>query len=323
MPETHPFLSPTLFGRSTNNLLTTIRARTFENNPQLAYLSLTNNRLTHIEAGAFSNNVVGSLSVNGNLFTRVPALGIQSGAHSIVQLELSANLITEIRANDFAGMSRVRGLLMGRNPVLSVHPSAFEGLTRLSGPPDVLAPLPELVGLSFWGADNPNAAPVGTRNWTFASIDPEAWPRQCLWVGPMLNDFSCDECTNGYVDRNGVCEFPTFGVRPGFWDRTTLENDPQMGVPDASGDRVIFLRNDIALPPPATAANPKQGFVGYSDNDYLGVTYELAFPGDIQVRTATPAHSDCSSLWLRRDLYKLTYTSRSRHRLAAAGPTTW
>eukprot|EP00035_Acanthoeca_spectabilis_P015659 m.314124 g.314124 ORF g.314124 m.314124 type:complete len:1717 (-) comp16409_c0_seq9:26-5176(-) len=276
-------LSRLIFVGFTNNLLTILRNNLFANNTVLRYVSLSNNRISTIEPNALRNTQVGSISLNGNHFSQVPAAGLQGASHSLIQIELSENTITRIAANDFSGMSLVRGLLMARNPVVQVDASAFWDLTALAVAPNVLSPLPELVGLGFWAANNPNDVPFGNRAWRFAAIDVEAWPRECRWTGPMLNNFSCAECTFGYIDVNGVCTFPSFGVRTGYWDPSTIENDPQMGVPDSNGDRVIFLRNQINLDPPATTLDPKRGFVGYSNNDYVGVSYELAFVGDISI----------------------------------------
>eukprot|EP00035_Acanthoeca_spectabilis_P015655 m.314236 g.314236 ORF g.314236 m.314236 type:complete len:1719 (-) comp16409_c0_seq16:107-5263(-) len=276
-------LSNLVFVGSSNNLITTLRNGTFVNNTALRYLSLSDNQITLIEANALARTQVASISLNGNQLTRVPAAGLQGASHTLIQIELSANFISEILSSDFDGLSLVRGLLMARNPVLRISQDSFRGLSSLSRLPDQLAPLPELVNLGLWSASNPDTVPFGARNLTFAAIDVEAWPRQCVWTGPMLNNFSCAECTFGYIDVNGVCTFPSFGVRTGYWDPSTIENDPQMGVPDSNGDRVIFLRNQINLDPPATTLDPKRGFVGYSNNDYVGVSYELAFVGDISI----------------------------------------
>jgi hypothetical protein len=62
--------------------------------------------------------------------------------------------------------------------------------------------------------------------------------------------------------RDGRCVLPPFGLRDGVWDKSSLENDAQMGVPDEdTGARTVFLRNNIQLSPPALSLDPKQSFV--------------------------------------------------------------
>jgi hypothetical protein len=102
------------------------------------------------------------------------------------------------------------------------------------------------------------------------------WPRECVWIGPNVNDISCVNCTFGFVanvsDPARTCVLPPFGVRSGAWDRTAYEAAASFGSADpVSGRPTLYLRNAVTVDAPAVAANPKQSFVGFSSSNYMGI----------------------------------------------------
>jgi len=263
-----------------SNFLSIIRAGTFNNNTALTYITLADNQITLVEPGAFRNTPLEVLSILGNHLTRFPT-ALHDVRATLVQIELSSNAISEISRADFVGLTLVRGLLMAENPVVRVEEGAFDGLSTLSRRPEDMERDIERVFLGFWSADTPTTVLSGTRSWTLAAIDVNAWPRQCVWVGPLMNDIQCANCTFGFVNQGDSCTFPQFGVREGYWNRSVLENS--LGAIDTDGRRVIYVRNRVDLNPPDTVADPKRAFVGYSGNNYVGITYALEFIGDVNI----------------------------------------
>ena len=115
-------------------------------------------------------------------------------------------------------------------------------------------------------------------------------PVECLWVGPLFNDFNCSTCILGYESKttggaNGTaatttCIKPTFRPRKGWMGRAQLSLQDHAGtklVPDAATNTPVTLLADQTYTIPAPPLEPKErSFVGY-ELPSSKIYYELDF----------------------------------------------
>lgn len=273
-----------------------LRATSFANNTRLEYLHLGENQVTLIEPGALSSTSLHTLHLNGNGLTIVPP-AIHQIASTLVYLALTLNDITEITRADFAGMTALRAIRLADNPVLRVETGTFQELTALNIPPEDFAPFLEYANLELVSSIDLTGTTFGTQIVGSGAIIASGWPRECTWIGPFVNDIECGQCVFGYANnQEDYCEWTPFAVREGFWNRQAYENDPIMGLPDASGTRAIYLRNRLELDPPAPALDPRRGYVGYAAGNYADIKYSLAFPGQVDVSCGHTTIGDSTSI---------------------------
>jgi len=121
-------------------------------------------------------------------------------------------------------------------------------------------------------------------------------PVECLWVGPLFNDFDCSTCTLGYESEtiggaNGTaatttCIKPTFQPRKGWTGRAQLSLQDHTGtklVPDAATSTPVTLLADQTYTIPAPPLEPKErSFVGY-ELPSSKIYYELDFSRGAEV----------------------------------------
>ena len=132
-------------------------------------------------------------------------------------------------------------------------------------------------------------------------------PVECLWVGPLFNDFNCSTCTLGYESEtiggaNGTaatttCIKPTFRPRKGWTGRAQLSLQDHTGtklVPDAATNTPVTLLTDQTYTIPAPPLEPKErSFVGY-ELPSSKIYYELDFSlgAEVDFGCGTPVFGD-------------------------------
>eukprot|EP00035_Acanthoeca_spectabilis_P011007 m.194105 g.194105 ORF g.194105 m.194105 type:complete len:1680 (-) comp15199_c0_seq4:5570-10609(-) len=261
-----------------------LRNGTFPPNSALTSLVMNSNPLTMIEPGTFETMT--SLTVlwlSDCHLSTLPSTVLD--LVSLQSLGLSNNRITELRSGMFTGLTNMANLQVSHNPIVRIDDDFLDTVTPLAVPAVAYTPIfIATAGITTLYVPNPSAVPHGGRLLGYIPVDVGSLPRECHWVGPRLSDIDCRRCTFGYInDPTGeTCIFPPFGPAAS-WDPSPLEDSPQMGVPDANGERTIFLRNRIELPVPQLAANPKENFVGYAEGNFIDIQYDLRFVGDIDV----------------------------------------
>jgi hypothetical protein len=195
---------------------------------------------------------------------------VQDILSTLVAINVDNNRITQLSISDLQGCTALRALLMSDNPVVRADAAAFSELTSMAVVPSAFTPVRDFNGGFYISAVDYAESAFGNRVLTHTPLSLGSWPQSCEWVGPLVNDLSCAECTFGYVSDGTMCIWPTFGVRADAWNQTAFEDDPQMSGRGSDGRRVLLLRRRIELNPPAVTLNPKHSFVGYTNGDYTG-----------------------------------------------------
>ncbi|XP_076821886.1 uncharacterized protein LOC143468498 isoform X2 [Clavelina lepadiformis] len=111
------------------NFITSISKDDFRFTPNLLNLGLQNNPLRNFEAGWLSNLHLDELGLKSCNLTKVP-IGIANSS-TLSGLDLSRNLITELKNGSFKGNSQLRRLLVSSNKIFSVESAAFDGASSL------------------------------------------------------------------------------------------------------------------------------------------------------------------------------------------------
>ncbi|XP_071957217.1 uncharacterized protein [Antedon mediterranea] len=115
-----------------DNLFTTVNRDAFLNLTDLKVLHLVNNRINHVDEKAFSTlTQLEELLLSGNNLKAVPIDALNSGPRSLIHLCLSDNHITNLPANSFRNISKLRTLCIGGNPLTKVPEEALSTCRQL------------------------------------------------------------------------------------------------------------------------------------------------------------------------------------------------
>ena len=97
-------------------------------------------------------------------------------------------------------------------------------------------------------------------------------PRACQFIGPNINNVSCDSCGYGYTMlASGWCHLPPFAPRHG-WNNSRL-----LGKYATTVGHVVKRLKSVTLPGPDELGDRKTDFVGYADWDFNAIQYDLEF----------------------------------------------
>ncbi|KAH6930843.1 hypothetical protein HPB50_019729 [Hyalomma asiaticum] len=114
--------------RLSRNNITHITLGDLDSYPHLSLLVLDDNAIEDVEDDALGRQeYLARLWLNGNRLTRVP----MNLPQTLVALYIEENLITELPANSFLGLSKLEQLFLQRNQIRNISESALSDLVNL------------------------------------------------------------------------------------------------------------------------------------------------------------------------------------------------
>jgi hypothetical protein len=157
------------------------------------------------------------------------------------------------------------------NPITSIDVAAFANLHFMSVSPENFDPLPSAIGPSII-ANTGRSIFGGGREFYFPAMDLAPIPVECTWVGPFVNDITCDKCTIGYEPTSAgdsTCIKPPFrpyrgwNVSKQFTKMIKIEGSNPVAESDSTTTNTVVLRKGQTYHIPAPLLEPKETqFVG-------------------------------------------------------------